>query len=1157
MSLEARDDTGVAQQTPARGSATAPPDFRGHLDQIPANAWVGEPLTISGWCTHQTEKICQVELVLGAARIECQHGLVREDVAAALPGWPWAGRSGFVVSLAAPPMRGPVRLEVMLESGARVVWDTGRFIRIRPRPWMQRLRGRAAKAGQFARFALGKAREKVRQRGIVTVLKDLPQLARKARAAFAMRTHRQQTLAGYTLPEPIDRYEAWLAVNRWTESRADDLRRRIVAAGVSPKISVVMPVYNPPLVYLDEAIASVRGQVYDNWELCIADDCSTDPAVNTALEQWAKRDPRIKVTFRAVNGNISEATNSAAELATGDFLSFLDNDDVLTPDALGECALYLAANGTVDYLYSDDDKIDQAGKRYMPQFKPDWSPELLLSYMYMAHLIVVRKTLWEQVGGCRRGFEGSQDYDFALRATEKARKIGHLPLILYHWRAIPGSTASSGAAKPASFEAGRRAVQEALQRRGSTGQVAQPAWARRAGLGLFGHTFSDEGPAVTLIIPTKNNLDVLRRCIDSLSKTTYRNYRVLIVDNESDDPKTLAYLAALEPPRFRVLRVASRHGQFNFSHLNNQAVQACDTEYVLLLNNDTEVRDPGWLSQMMGYAQLPGVGAVGARLLYPNLRVQHAGIVHGLHHGLAGHAFKHALEEDAGYLCYAKVARNYSGVTAACMLTPRQLYVEMGGLDEENFAVAYNDVDYCYRLVDRGRRCVYAPAAELLHHEGASRGFIDNPREAGNMRRKYLQRVDPYYPAALALDDEQMQIRPIHRVAGPVRTLRAVCVGNGLDLTGGPLHQLDVLARLKATGVLDPLVFAPADGPLRARFEALGIQVIAAEHPLADVLAGKRTYEQAIAGFARWLQQEKADVVYGNTLEAFYGIEAARAAGIPSVWNVHESEPFTTYFARFGQAIAGEALACFQWPYRVIFVSEATRQAYRPLESRHNFTVIHNGLDYAALQRAAAGLPRAAARARLNVAASDAVILLLGTVCERKGQLDLAQALAHLPAEWHERVRVFIVGDRPSAYSRSVHQAVQALPAALRARATIVRETHEVLPYYRAADIFVCTSRVESFPRVILEAMACGVAIVTTPVWGIAEQVQPEVNGLFYTPGAIRELAAALVRLLESPALREKFVDHGLHVLRRLNSYEDMTDAYTQIFREAYGAGGR
>ena len=1001
-------------------------------------------------------------------------------------------------------------------------------------------------------------RDRIRRTGWMSVVRDAPILCQQAINCYLaiQRAETPQWIDSGFVAEPVlDPYQAWLAANAWTTAARETLVGRLrTCSGTLPKISVVMPVYDPPVQFLEAAIRSVAEQVYENWELCIADDKSRDPKVRMALERWAARDPRIKVVFREANGHISRATNSAAEAASGEFLCFLDHDDELTPDALGEAALYIAEHPETDFVYSDDDKIDEHGRRFAPQFKPDWSPELLLSYMYLCHIGLIRRELFQKLEGDRPGFEGAQDYDLALRATERARHVGHIPLVLYHWRAIAGSTATTGSAKPEGFEAGRRAVQEAIQRRGGKAIVVQPEWALKARVGIFAHEFPDEGPRVAIIIPTRNRLKTLRTCLDSLAKTTYRNYEVVIVDNESDEPATLAYLQRLP---HRVLRLKSPGGRFSFAYLNNEAARQADAEYVLMLNNDTQVIEPRWLSRMMGYAQLPGVGAVGAKLTYPDGRIQHAGILHGLHHGLAEHAFKLMDRHEQGYLSYAMVARNYVAMTAACLLTPRKLLLEMGGLDEKLFAVAYNDVDYGLRLQDRGYRCVYCPGAELIHHEGLTRGFCDDPREAAAYRRRYGQRSDRFYSPHLSLADERFHIQPRRLVRGQPRGIRAMLISQGLDFTGAPLIQHELAMQLRAHHGIEPVVFSIADGPLRGVYEQHGIQVIVQDHPLAAVLAGKQTYEEAISGVAQLMREVSADVVYANTLNSFFGVAAAEQAGIGSIWNIHESEGWERYFDNLGPEMADQALGCFRWPYRVIFGSDATRHVYEAMNTRHNFTAIHNALDEQKMARDIAEWPRALARQSLGVGEDEIVLLLLGTICERKGQLDLPLALARLGEPWAERVRCFIVGDRPSDYSSQVHAAVTRLPEDLRRRVAVVAETGQTARYYAAADISLCTSRMECFPRVILEAMTFGLPIITTSVFGIREQVQNGVNGLTYEPGNVAHLAEAITRLLSDSRLRRVMAENAPYVLQRLHNASEVAAQYAQILYEAAAAKGR
>jgi len=1150
IAIDARCDQGDWRPLGTRSVVVRTTPLRASVDTPAALSAQQGPVRFSGWCVHPKLRIADLRLSVGAIQGACRYGSERADVAAALPGIPGAERAGFEAMLTVPAGTWPLALTAVLENGSEVTLEWPAPLHVRALPLGNRLRRALGRVVGLVRYGWHLARTWIRDNRRLPRPHELPAMIR-----FALERYRQkgidpaQVPPGFALAEPIDPYSAWQSVNQFTAARRTDVEQRLASAANLSLLSVVMPVYNPPLDLLSAAVDSVRNQVYANWELCIADDASTDAGVHAYLAQVAARDSRVRVVARDSNGNISAATNSAAQLASGEFLVLLDQDDLLTPDALAEIALCAAARTDADIIYSDDDKIDSSGRRFAPQFKPDWSPELLLGYMYFSHVFAVRRSLYTRVGGMRLGFEGSQDYDFALRASEQARAIAHVPQVLYHWRVLPGSTAASGAAKPQSFEAGRRAVQEALQRRGIAGSARQPEWARKADVGIFAIEFPDDGPKVSIIIPTRNGLSILRRCIDSLAATTYGNYEVIVIDNDSDDPATIQYLGQLP---HRVERISNPRGRFNFAFINNRAAERASGDLLLFLNNDTEVIEPRWLSQMVGYAGFAGVGAVGARLLFPDKRIQHAGIVHGYYRGLAGPAFKLAPAWDNGYLSYARVARNYSAVTAACLLTPRRIFAEVGGFDEVNFEVAYNDVDYCYRLAGRGLRSVYCADAELYHHEGHSRGFFDRPQEIAAFRRKYSGMRDPYYSPHLSLDDERFTIKPRHyrpSAAAPVRAL--MCAFN-LNWEGAPYSQLELTLGLRRAGHIDPVVFAPKDGPLRAAYEQAGITVHVFDHPLAGVF-DEANYDRALDRFGDFIRTLGVDVVYGNTLQTFYAIDAARRVGVPALWNPRESEPWQSYFNFLPAPLAARALRCFEHPYRVIFVAEATRNVWAPLDSRGNFCVIHNGLDLHRLNSEAGRFPRTQARRDLGIGDADVALLLPGTVCERKGQHDLVNALAQLSAPTIAKLRCFIVGDRASSYSVEMHRLIAALPPALHGRVHAVPETHEIARYYQAADIFVCTSRVESFPRVVLEAMAYALPIVSTRVFGIAEQVSENVNALLYEPGDAGRLAAHLGQLIDDDAARHRLAANSPHMLATLNSFDEMVAAYATVFREAPG----
>ncbi|MCW1718688.1 glycosyltransferase [Pseudoalteromonas sp. A3] len=943
-----------------------------------------------------------------------------------------------------------------------------------------------------------------------------------------------------------DHYQTWCEANKWNSQHFWALKQKLSNKKL-PKLSIIMPVYNPPMKFFKLALKTIEEQVYGNWELCIADDCSTDPNLKHFLEEYSKNNDQVKICFREENGHISAATNSAAELATGDFLVFMDQDDEITPDALAEIALYIDANPESDVIYTDDDKNDPKGNRFAPQFKPEWSPELLLSYMYMCHIFTVRTELYKKVGGTRLGYEGSQDYDLALRVTEKARHVGHIPKVLYHWRVLPGSTAASGNEKHYSFVAGINAVQDALDRRGIPAKAYQPEWAEQAGCGVYSHAFGDNGPSVALIIPTKNQAEITKRLLVSLEKTTYKNFKVYIVNNESDEESALALF---EQTEHTVFDIKNKKSGFSYAYVNNQAVNKVKEELVLFLNNDTEVITPNWLSQMVGYLQIDGVGAVGARLLYPDNTVQHAGVLHDLHHGLPGHSLKHLADYDGGYMGFAKVLRNYSCVTAACLLMRRDDFNSLGQFDEKNFAVAYNDVDLCYRILESGKRVVYAPTAELYHYEGKSRGYKDNPKEEVAFVNKYKNFKEKYYNPNLVNSHETFNAkgRTFIDDEGDLSNKKVAFFSHNLNLEGAPIQLLDIAAGLKESKGIEPLFISPQDGPLRKQVEELGIEVAIIP---PEVLAGIQfDYFNRINLITNWLNKYNIDVIFANTILCFWGVDVAEKLGISSVWIIHESETPFSHISEWGEVAINAAKACLGHAYQVVFVSEATKNIYQPYALKQNYSVIYNGFDDE-LMSERVPYTRDEARAKLNLKGNEIYTIIVGTVCERKGQVDLIKAIELLEDETVVGSRFAVIGDRKSDYSDTLHEAYKKLPAERQKKIAIIPETRDVGLYYAAADIFVCCSRIESFPRVIQEAMHCGLAIVTTPVFGIAEQVKDEVSALFYGPGDVEELSIKLSKIIINTPKRKSLITGAKYHLKRLPNYESMVKNYSKLIQES------
>lgn len=563
-----------------------------------------------------------------------------------------------------------------------------------------------------------------------------------------------------------DRYKYWIENHEISRKRKREINKELKTLNYLPLFSIIMPVYNVDLKWIRKAVSSINNQIYKNWELCIADDASTNPKLIKYLKRLSRR-KNIKVTFRRRNGHISQASNSALKLANGEFVALMDNDDILHPQALAEVVKVLNEDKNTDLIYSDEDKVDIEDKRMEPFFKPDWTPDLFMSTNYLCHLTVIRKRLVDSVKGFRKGYEGSQDYDLFLRVIEKTKNIKHIPDVLYSWRKIPGSTAYEYKEKNYVDNRSIKALEDYLKRNNIKGEV---------NTGLFSGSFRVKyeiigEPLVSILIPTKDKPEYIERCISSiLDKTTYQNYEIIIIDTNSTDKKTLEYYNTIkDDPKIKFLKWEKK---FNFSAVNNFGVKDANGEFLLLLNNDTEIITPTWIEGMLEHAQRKDVGAVGVKLLYPNNTIQHAGIVLGINggtgKGVAGHAFKFFPREIQGFPVQKDIIKNYSAVTAACLMIKKDKYFEVGKMDEE-FRIAFNDVDFGLKLLKKGYYNLYTPYVELFHHESISVGKPeDNTRDNDEFKKEIdmmyerweeLIKKDPYYNRNLTLTSEDFSIK--------------------------------------------------------------------------------------------------------------------------------------------------------------------------------------------------------------------------------------------------------------------------------------------------------------------------------------------------------------------------------------------------------------
>ena len=563
-----------------------------------------------------------------------------------------------------------------------------------------------------------------------------------------------------TAAEPENLYQIWIEKNEPTKEELQEQKN--TKFKINPKISIIIPMYNTPVNFFEELVDNLIGQTYSNWELCLADG---SPEENKELEKIYKKDERIKYKFIGENKGIAGNTNEALSLVTGDFVALLDHDDLLPLFSLYEIVKCINENPDVEFIYTDEDKFEKlGGKRYDPYFKSDFAPDTLRANNFICHFSVFKKELMDKLGGFRSEYDGAQDYDILLRMSEETNKIVHIPKILYHWRVHALSTAKAGGtAKPYAYEAGIKAIQDHINRLGLKGTVEQGNT-----LGTYKINYEVIGnPKVSIIIPNKDYINTLKVCLNSLKKlTTYENYEIIVVENNSEESETFDYYKKIDG-KDKIKVVYFPEKEFNYSKIINFGVKNSTGDYIIQLNNDTELMTPNWIQEMLGFAQREDVGAVGVELFYPDNTIQHAGIIIGIG-GVAGHVFKNLPKGIHGYFSKDAMIQNLSAVTAACIMTPKSIYYDVDCMDEK-FKVAFNDVDFCLKIREKGKLIVYNPFVQFKHYESKSRGFEDTPEKKARFQteidrfhdkwQSVLDKGDPYYNINLRLDNDQCAIR--------------------------------------------------------------------------------------------------------------------------------------------------------------------------------------------------------------------------------------------------------------------------------------------------------------------------------------------------------------------------------------------------------------
>jgi GT2 family glycosyltransferase len=886
-----------------------------------------------------------------------------------------------------------------------------------------------------------------------------------------------------------DRYDLWIAEHEPDAAALEKQRQLSRHFSTRTKISLLTPVHNTPAKFLEEMFASATAQTYENWELCVVDAASDRAETLESLRRWEMRDERIRVERLSENFGIAENTNRALRMATGDFIACLDHDDVLAAFALFELARAATEFPDADILYSDEDRLSEEGKRHSPFFKPEWDPELLCASMYIGHLSAYRRFLALELDGFRKEFDLSQDYDFALRATERARAIHHVPHVLYHWREHPESGSTGG--KPEARRTNLAALADAMRRRNLPADILEYPTANRARLKI------ERWPRVSLIVPTDSPTRAQACLQDIPGATQYPDLEIVLVTN-SRLAESLKFVEAGKA----AVRLVPYDKPFNFSDKCNVGAQAATGERLIFFNDDVETEQADWIQNVIEPLANPEIGAVAPKLLYESGKIQHAGLVMGVR-GLAGTAFHQRPADSTEHFNLPQIQRDVAALSAACLAMRRDDFFRVGGFDAGNTPIAHSDMDLCFKVREAGLRCVYTPYATLRHAGHASIG-IEESRIATQERRRDKANIfllkrwagytthDPYFTNNmrdwLHLDSPTpIRMWGRNEPNAVIETLADLLfVSHDLSLSGAPMMLFYAAAWCKRHGMF-VTVMAPADGPLRAKFEAEGIPLIV--DPLVE------TEHESFVGFAR-----DFDCVVANTIRTSAVVRALKSEDVPVVWWLHEPGSVGEHYLREEPKLR----AAMPMADLLLAPSEATALVYRPY-TESPVKSLHNAIpDISAVNPGETSSPLR--------------FLLMASIEPRKGQDVFVKALEALPRDIRSRASFEIAG---RILDPDFWPTIAPMAERMEELTVTGALSHaEAISKLTAADVLMAPSRDEAMPTVtLLEAMSLGKAIITSNVGGAAETFVPDENALLVRPEAADELAAAIRRLIEKPAL--------------------------------------
>jgi GT2 family glycosyltransferase/glycosyltransferase involved in cell wall biosynthesis len=968
------------------------------------------------------------------------------------------------------------------------------------------------------------------------VAREFARIPRNLRRIFFTPAPAQKKIA----LKPVEKdYAEWVAEHEPTAEELEKQRCESNAWDRRPKISLLIPLFDPPAEFLNQLFASVVAQTYENWEACVVDGGSKDREMLESLRRWMKTDARIRMQRLEENLGISENTNHALRVATGDFVALVDHDDALAPFALYELASAIRRRPAADIFYSDEDRLCESGERARPFFKPEWSPELLYSFMYLGHLSAYRRELALAMGGFRQEFNLSQDYDFALRATEQAREIVHVPHVLYHWREHAASAASGG--KPDARKTNIAALVDAVKRRGLNAEVLEYPTANRVRMSL------PKAMRVSVITPT-DSATLAEKCARELPAAShYANAEFIIVTST----ELIEQLRRLAEPISSLVRFVAFDAPFNFSAKCNAGAQMASGERIIFLNDDVEAGQSDWIENLIEPLQNQDVGAVAPKLLYPTGRIQHAGLVTGVR-GLVGTAMHQWPGDSVDYTNFAQSMRTVSALSAACLAMRRADFFALGGFDEVNTPIAHSDLDLCFKVREAGMRCVYTPFATMTHHGHVSIGEEKQAGEVQVVDRStifLLQRWaefschDPYYTNNMRdwlYRDSPEPIRMFApRNSADTNSERNVLlISQDLTLTGAPIMVSHLAKWCKTHGIF-VVVMSPVDGPLRGTLVEADIPVII--DPL--LATGYEAFtkfgchlpvrsHRSFTSFAR-----DFDCVVASTIFAAPLIRDASKEAIPHIWWIQEGLVGNHYLNKYSLLPGVLGLAEL-----IITPDKSSRRIYQAF-ARHPIRVLPYGIPDVAQGHSS----------RQERPIGPLRFLLLGTIEHRKGQQTLLEAVRRLPPDVLDRSEFLIVG-RPNdaKLAADVRSAAEASPH-IRYRETVAH--NDALALIRETDVMLCASSDETGPLTLIEAMALGKAILSTRVGVVGENLIPEEDALFVEAGDAVGLAAAIERLVREPKLISKLAINARNAYDQHFGLDRFGKGFREVLEEAIVIG--